>query len=212
MIPKTMYVEEASGCWRWVGRVNAQGYGYVRKVDGVTWPTPEMAAHRLAWVESHGPVPMGLCVCHTCDNPPCVRPDHLWVGNGAENHRDMMVKGRHARRSERCRRGHEPNWREKGGVRVCRTCRNEGQRLERIQARRKREHEREQRPEAPASKTAVGREPLEMCRRGHRAWVMVQGMRRCRICHAWRSRLYRAGVKARVGVDTTRRAGVVSAL
>ena len=55
-------------------------------------------------------------------------------------------------------------------------------------------------------------ERLVKCRRGHRAWTVVSGVRRCLVCAAWRSRLYRAGVKARVGVDTTRRAGVVSAL
>ena len=55
-------------------------------------------------------------------------------------------------------------------------------------------------------------ERLVKCRRGHVAWVVVGKVRRCLVCAAWRSRLYRAGVKARVGVDTTRRAGVVSAL
>lgn len=46
------------------------------------------------WEAVHGPIPSGMNVCHTCDNPPCVRPDHLFLGSHAVNQRDRKAKGR----------------------------------------------------------------------------------------------------------------------
>lgn len=81
-------------CWEWCAYLNRGGYGtffgarnhYTR----VTWP-----AHRYSWIQMFGEIPNGLFVCHRCDNPKCVRPDHLFLGTPMDNCHDMMTKGRH---------------------------------------------------------------------------------------------------------------------
>jgi hypothetical protein len=53
-----------------------------------------VATHRLAWEMVNGPIPEGMFICHHCDNPPCVRPDHLFCGSPSDNVRDAIQKGR----------------------------------------------------------------------------------------------------------------------
>lgn len=78
------------GCWIYTGRVNVQRGGYGTFDDHrVT-----KRAHRYAWEITNGPIPDDLDVCHRCDNPPCVRPDHLFLGTRKENAEDCVEKGR----------------------------------------------------------------------------------------------------------------------
>lgn len=76
--------EKADGCWLWSGSTQTFGYG---KYDG-------RLVHRVVWELTNGQIPDGLCVLHKCDNPPCVNPDHLFLGTKKDNTADMTAKGR----------------------------------------------------------------------------------------------------------------------
>ncbi len=82
-------------CIEWDGSRQADGYGQltVQGSNGV-WTT--LRVHRLVWEIFHGPIPPGMCVCHHCDNPPCIRVDHLFLGTNADNVADRDAKGRQA--------------------------------------------------------------------------------------------------------------------
>lgn len=82
------HVVVSGGCWIWTAARDSSGYGVVRVAGR------QERAHRLSWMVFRGPIPSGACVCHTCDNPQCVNPDHLWVGTHQDNMDDKVRKGR----------------------------------------------------------------------------------------------------------------------
>lgn len=86
------YKVAKSGCWEWVGGKDADGYG---SFNGKHLDQFFSRAHRWSWAyHNNKTVPQGAHVCHSCDNPSCVNPDHLWVGSPLENQRDKWSKGR----------------------------------------------------------------------------------------------------------------------
>lgn len=87
-------VAEGDACWEWQGWRNVQGYGKVRVGKRAR------RAHRVVYEDAYGPIPAGLCVLHRCDNPSCVRPDHLFLGTRVDNGADMARKGRQAKGKE----------------------------------------------------------------------------------------------------------------
>jgi hypothetical protein len=84
--------EPNSGCWLWVGNALPSGYGLFRLRDNGR--IARMTAHRASYVLHFGAFPRNLFVCHRCDNPPCVNPDHLFLGSAADNAHDRNTKGR----------------------------------------------------------------------------------------------------------------------
>ncbi|MGY6156641.1 HNH endonuclease signature motif containing protein [Paraburkholderia graminis] len=82
-------------CWEWTASRNKGGYG-----QAICWLKTHgtILAHRLSYIHFKGPIPVGHDICHTCDNPSCINPDHLWDGTPKENMRDMIRKGRSGKR------------------------------------------------------------------------------------------------------------------
>lgn len=114
------------GCWIWTGSKDDAGYALIRLKKRA------VIASRLSYFLANGNLDETLHVCHTCDNPPCVNPAHLFLGTLTDNVRDCTSKGRHAgQKKTHCPKGHEYtpenilHRKDRPGVRSCRACRLE---------------------------------------------------------------------------------------
>ena len=119
-------IKKTKTCWLWRGALHTSKkrkwiypYGQLH-VKGLP-----SQAHRLSWEIHYGAIPDGLFILHKCDNPPCVRPDHLKSGTAKDNNRDALVKGHSIQWKGSCKKGHPlddvyiyPNKRQ----RYCRRC------------------------------------------------------------------------------------------
>lgn len=96
------FVDKSNECWSWTGTTFKGGYGKF-SLDG-----RKIQAHRFAWSMVHGRIPDGMVICHRCDNPSCVRLDHLFLGTISDNVNDALKKGRYYGRvyrgMSRCRK------------------------------------------------------------------------------------------------------------
>lgn len=82
-------VRKMDSCWVWTGARTKDGYGKMKAIDKV------YSVHRLSWMIHKGKIPAGMNVLHRCDNPPCINPDHLWIGTTKDNVADKVAKKRH---------------------------------------------------------------------------------------------------------------------
>jgi hypothetical protein len=124
---RSFEIDKETGCHNYTGCIGTTGYGKIN-ILRVT-----VAAHRLSYSIYKGPIPDHLLVCHKCDNPKCINPDHLFLGSYLENNLDKIKKGRdHNKSKTHCKNGHEfsienTNF-QKNGKRKCRVCDREKRR------------------------------------------------------------------------------------
>ena len=86
-----------NGCWIWAGSKDKVGYGYF-SIKGKT-----LKSHRVSYYIYKGEIPEKMMVCHSCDMPSCVNPEHLWIGTAKQNmqDRDRKMRGLHGERNHR---------------------------------------------------------------------------------------------------------------
>ena len=81
-------VNKGPGCWEWQAATDQDGYGRL------TVQRINLRVHTLSYIMKYGPIEKEICVLHHCDNPPCVNPEHLFLGTKKDNKHDSMKKGR----------------------------------------------------------------------------------------------------------------------
>ena len=81
-------VIKQEGCWGWKGSIIRNNYGTVK------YENKNLFSHRVSWIIYKGEIPKGMLVCHSCDNPICTNPEHLFLGTYKDNMQDMIKKGR----------------------------------------------------------------------------------------------------------------------
>lgn len=178
--PAPAHRPELGPCWLWTAALTEGGYGAFRVSRALS-----TTAHRWSYEHDRGPIPDGVFVCHHCDVPQCVRPDHLFLGTLLVNNQDMFGKGRsRQQQATHCPAGHaydEENTFVDSGRRRCRSCRRAKRRVVRTEA----EHlDMRKRMGAPrAAKTH--------CPRGHpydeENTRLRNGRRHCRACERERA-------------------------
>lgn len=171
-------------CWEWLGATKQGGYGVLHNPGR---NSGNMLAHRYSYLLNIGDIPAAIEVCHRCDNPPCVNPNHLFLGTHNENMVDSITKGRFVYpingvvnlSKTHCIHGHEYSpentWRSKTGARHCLECSRDRMRVRQGYGL----------PHFNRSKTH--------CPQGHEytlenTYRIKNGWRACRECHLARLR------------------------
>jgi hypothetical protein len=90
--PIPTHCPELGNCWLWTGMVNEHGYGRIWDESQPNYPF--IYVHRLSYILANGPLDEGVDVLHHCDNPPCLRPSHLYAGTQQQNNRDRDARDR----------------------------------------------------------------------------------------------------------------------